>query len=257
MTQDLTLANQIHDIYESMKPALCKVAMAYRVPNARLFVDEWQSSAFIIAHKFDQGTIEKKIVDEEGNLHKYQPGQDIEFLKSFKGYLKTSFRNDVSKHYAANRRTVIGVSFDPSAADAPPSGDSAGIDEVLVLVGRDLVRATKLQHSLSDKVNIIFLQSLKDSLDDLRRDWGEAQIIQNLDEKDNDRYFQPEFRQALTSKISKRVVRAALETHVPLLFDRLATIALSGMDCAIQKRLYRYLFTYQGGFPARIKKIVL
>lgn len=257
MTADIKLSSQIHDIYESLKPALCKVAMAYRVPNAKLFVDEWQSSAFIIAHKFDQGSIEKKIVDEEGNLHAFQPGQDIEFLKSFRGYLKTSFRNDVAKHYAANRRTIIGVSFDPGASDAPPMGDSAGIDEVLVLVTRDLARAEKLQHSLSDKVNIIFFRALKESLEDMRKEWGEAQIIQNLDEKDNDKYFQPEFRQALTGKIAKKIVRAALETQVPLLFDRLATIALSGMHCAIQKRLYRYLFTYQSGFPNRIRKIVL
>lgn len=260
------LAQEIPTIFAAIRPHLCKMAHGYRVPNVDNYVDEWQANAFFIAKKFDNGELDKKALEGEGVE---SSDQEIDFLRLFKFYLKASFKNDLNKHYGVMQRTKYSEDvFAPKSDDKESSGasaflvdtsnatanigDSANISDLLQIVVHDLDRAKKTAKVASDRVNIVFYESLQKSLINLGKFWLSEPVVEDVDSAESKTYFDPDFREMLTPRILFYMAEAALKESSPLVASKIADICLSHAGMAMQRRLYRYFFDYQGGLSKRI-----
>ena len=262
----ICLSQEIPNIFAAIRPQLCRMAHGYRVPNVDNYVDEWQANAFFIAKKFDDGVLDKKALEGE---KADSPAQEMDFLRLFKFYLKASFKNDLNKQYGAMQRTkyaedVFSPASDDSdspgssaflvetSASAPNIGDTANIADLLQIVSHDLDKAKKGAELAADKVNVVFFESLQKSLASLGKFWLSEPVIPDVESKETKSYFDTDFREMLTPRILFYMAEAAIEEKSPVAASKIADVCLSHAGMAIQRRLYRYFFDYQGGLGKRI-----
>lgn len=186
----LTLAEQltkeIYTIYESVKPTFLRQAKRFRVPNPENFVSEWLTDAYLIADKIDKQRIENNKLFLE-----------VQDLKNFKGYLVTSFKNDIMKRYTLTKLRVGHVTSLSSNSEhnlgsrnslegvaAPPSEYKEGykISDLRSAVALDINVQNKKLHnySRSEYVDYLIKCSIYNGLCYLERAWDNP-IVSDLD----------------------------------------------------------------------------
>lgn len=268
---DIKLVDEIHSIFQAMRPTFRYMARSYKIPNAENYINEWLARAFFIAKKFDDGELHRKALDDEGLRESDESDSEIDFLKLFKAYLKTSFKNDLNRDYGKNLKTVAiedvaarsaqgndgaggqahrpieGVATQPDIAS-----DSANIPDLLEIVCSDLEKAKKSEEFALDRVNIIFFESLRKALINLGQIWLNEQVVPNIVSTENKSYFDSDFRVMLPPRILFYMAEAAIVEESPVVASKVADICLSHAGMALQRRLYRYFFDYQGGLQKRI-----
>lgn len=274
----IRLAEEIPNIFESIRPGLIKIALGYRVPDARACVDEWQAKAFFIAKKFDDGVLHTKhLADESVKGLVEVADADIDFLRVFKSYLKISFKNDLNREYSSRKRTryiadivektsggyggnetnssmedyLCGVV--PSTAEA--ASDSGNIIDLLGVVCADLEKARREASLAVELANVAFLEAMRLSLLNLAQFWHNDPVIPYIGCEHNKNYFDSEFRDMLTPRVLFYMSQAALAEESPAVASRISDICLSHAGMAIQRRMYRYFFGYQGGLQKRIPRM--
>ena len=273
LNSEVRLAEEIPTIFESIKPGLIRIAIGYRIPNVKSYVDEWQARAFFIAKKFDDGSLRRKVFADQGGLEGTKEiTEEIDFLKLFKSYLKTSFKNDLNKDYFSRRKTryiddcvttlskgegssskadyVVGVT--PAVSDTIT--DAASIPDILEVVCFDLDKAKKTAVLAVDLANVAFFEALRKSLMNLGQFWLTEPVIRDICCENNKDYFDADFREMLTPRILLYLSEAALAEQSPVVASRISDICLSHAGMAIQRRLYRYFFNYQGGLQKRLSR---
>jgi len=274
----IRLAEEIPNIFESIRPALIKIALGYRVPDARSCVDEWQAKAFFISKKFDDGVLHtKQLADETIKGLVEVADADIDFLRVFKSYLKISFKNDLNREYSSRKRTryITDIVERASAGNGgeegnssmedylcgvvPPAADtvydSGNIPDLLAVVCADLEKAKRGAVLAVDMANVAFLEALRLSLLNLGQFWHSDPIIPYIGCEHNKDYFDSEFRDMLTPRVLFYMSQAALAEKSPVVASRISDICLSHAGMAIQRRMYRYFFGYQGGLQKRIPRM--
>lgn len=273
----ICLAEEIPNIFESIRPGLIKIAIGYRVPDARACVDEWQAKAFFISKKFDDGVLHtKQLADESVEGLVEVADADIDFLRVFKSYLKISFKNDLNREYSSRKRTRYiadivekastryGEEANSSMEDylcgvVPPTAetisDSGNIPDLLAVVCHDLEMAKREASLAVELANVAFLEALRLSLLNLGQFWHNDPIIPYIGCDQNKNYFDSEFRDMLTPRVLFYMSQAALAEESPAVASRISDICLSHAGMAIQRRMYRYFFGYQGGLQKRITRM--
>lgn len=273
----IRLAQEIPSIFEAIRPALIKIAIGYRVPDARAYVNEWQAKAFFISKKFDDGILQTKQVAESGVGGLIQTLEaDIDFLKVFKAYLKIAFKNDLNRDYSSRKRTKFiadlverssggstGDDANSSMADyicgavpaeAELTADCANIPDLLQIVCHDLEKAKASAVFAVDLANVAFLEAMRLALLNLGQYWRDEPVIPYIGREENKDYFDPEFRDMLTPRVLFYMAQAALSEPSPAVASRISDVCLSHAGMAIQRRMYRYFFNYKGGLQNRIPR---
>jgi hypothetical protein len=273
----MCLAEEIPNIFESLRPALIKIAIGYRVPDARAYVNEWQAKAFFIAKKFDDGVLQTKQVAEGGIGGLVQTSEaDIDFLKVFKAYLKIAFKNDLNRDYSSRKRTkFIADLVDKSSggstgddanssmsdyicgavpADADITADCGTIPDLLHIVCGDIDAAKESAIFAVDLANVAFLEALRLALLNLGQYWRDEPVIPYIGREENKDYFDSEFRDMLTPRVLFYMAQSALLEPSPAVASRISDVCLSHAGMAIQRRMYRYFFNYNGGLQNRIPR---
>jgi hypothetical protein len=271
----IRLAEEIPNIFESIRPGLMKIAIGYRVPDARACVDEWQAKAFFISKKFDDGVLHaKQIADESIKGLVEIADADIDFLRVFKSYLKISFKNDLNREYSSRKRTryiadIVEKASGRHSGEEPNSSmedylcgavpsiaetvsDSGNILDLLEVVCHDLEKAKSGAALAVELASVAFLDALRLSLLNLGQFWHNDPIIPYIGCDQNKNYFDSEFRDMLTPRVLFYMSQAALAEQSPAVASRISDICLSHAGMAIQRRMYRYFFGYQGGLQKRI-----
>jgi hypothetical protein len=269
---NIKLVDEVHNIFQAMRPTFLYVARGYRIPNINSYVDEWLARAFFIAKKFDDGELHRKALSESGLDEAEESDSEVDFLKLFRAYLKTSFKNDLNRDYGKRQKTVAiedmiarpsssgeqwsasdrsieGATLQPNIAS-----DSANIPDMLEIVCSDLDKAHKDEEFAADRVNVIFYGALRSALIGLGQIWMQDPVIPNFTSTQNKDYFDPDFRTMLTPRVMLYMAEAAIAEDSPLVASKVADICLSHAGMALQRRMYRYFFDYQGGLQKRIPR---
>ncbi len=269
--ENIKLADEVHTIFQAMRPTFMYLARGYRIPNPGNYVDEWLARAFFIAKKFDDGELQRKALSDDGLAEADGADSEIDFLKLFKSYLKTSFRNDLNRDYGKKLKTVaiedlVAKSAGGDTQQAPDRAidgvtlqpdigiDSATIPDLLEIICSDLEKAKKDEEFAADRVNVVFYDALRGALMNLGQIWMQDPVVPNFVSTENKNYFDADFREMLTPRVAFYMAEAALAEDSPLVASKVADICLSHAGMALQRRMYRYFFDYQGGLQKRIPR---
>lgn len=101
----MIISKEIHDIYAAMLPSLERLAAAYKVCDSGYFAASWEAEAFFIAKKFDEKEIKPKI--KIGETLYGSKTHSVEFLRFFKSYLVTAFRNSLVDELRLKKRRRV------------------------------------------------------------------------------------------------------------------------------------------------------
>jgi hypothetical protein len=145
---------------------------------------------------------------------------------------------------------VVGVT--PAVSDTIT--DAASIPDILEVVCFDLDKAKKGAVLAVDMANVAFFEALRKSLMNLGHFWLTEPVIRDISCENNKDYFDSDFREMLTPRILFYLSEAAINEQSPAVASRISDICLSHAGMAIQRRLYRYFFSYQGGLQKRLSR---
>lgn len=265
MSNNEKLVDKVDEIYKEIERSLIASAHRYKVPNPEEVVRAWLSQAFIIADRFDKGELQKKVQLHEGNseVEDFDPAKhdSEEFIRSFKSYLKTSFKNDLTKQYHKRKRHN---KYQTSQMHAPASYrtgagtldellDAVHVSDIVKIIEVDISRLDTHQTSVLDIVNQKFLEAIQSHCEQLIAKYGNIVVVQNIDIEDNKLFFSKDFRDELETGVRKELCKIILEEENPLIIQKLNYLISEDKRGTLQKRLFRYFFEYHNGYPKRLR----
>lgn len=273
-TKEDKIANRVYEIYGELKPSLLALAYRYKAPNPQDLVDSWMSRAYEIVDRFDKGELKGKVYvdpDKQGEMEDYIPSvhEQDRFIKSLKNYLKQSFLNDILRVYYKNKKTkdyqddlveasspaYASVSFDNSALSLLEE-DIVTLEKFTKVVEKDYIKVKAENCSMADLVQEKFLLAFYNFCNSLMRrgeEWKKMIIVNDIDEKENKKYFCYDFRTEIEEGTKRELCRLILQEENPILLKKLHLLASESNKFALQKRIFRYLYEYNGGMPVRLK----
>ena len=152
---DLQIAPDIFDIYKDIKPILFLIAKKYNIPNVKQFVNDWASSAALIAVEFDNNKygkkvfVDNKLEEYDQNIH----SEDL-FIKSFKNYLAKAFTNNIIQQFNLKKKEAkLVADFIQPITNEHFTDQMVGISSFKEIVLSDLSKIKDKDMSLSYKVN--------------------------------------------------------------------------------------------------------
>lgn len=268
------LSEDIANIFSEIKPRLKAISGKYKVANPEDFIGDWMSSAFIIAKKFDDGDLVKKILIDgevvlfDSAIHDYSL-----FRTTFKKYLVTSFVNDVLKQYNYAKRFVepnrsIGTDGSPnSVVDmsifknrsqsqvlSTSFSESANVSDLISIIALDISRLSADCSTILDLTNIKFLESVKSYCSLLVERYGDFQVANDLDASKNRKFFSDDFKEEAEDGIRREICKIILKEDNPIVIQRLGVLINMEQRGTLQKRIFRYFFENKGGIQARLKR---
>lgn len=272
-TSDKKFSAQIGVIYKEIEKQLVALAHRYRAPRPQAAVDEWFSRAYEIVLRFDTGDLQPKVkVDKDMVPYNPEIHPDEMFLVELKRYLKQAFINDLLKAYHHNKKMVSdndNVAASQVANYAATSAESSirpifkydviQLDSLIKILEYDL---DKNEGSMSCMVDVIhgnFVKAVLSFAKNLstRPEWQDQAVVTDIDEKDNKKFFANDFRSELEDGVRKELCKQILSEENPIIIEKLAKLVqVEPKECkaALQKRLFRYLYEFRGGIPARMRK---
>lgn len=255
---DIQIAPNIFNIYKDLKPILFLIAKKYNIPDVKQFVNDWASSAALIAVEFDSKKYDKKVF-VDNKLEDYSEAEHSEdlFIKSFKNYLAKAFTNNIIKQFNLKKKEAkLVANFIQPIANEHLTDQMVGISSFKDIVLSDLFKLKDKDMSLSYKVNEIFLSIMVDYCDYLILNFGEISITDNLFEKNNKKFFSKDFREDIGTYYVISIAEKILKETNPLIIEKLSILLHTDKDGkyqALNKKIYRYLFDFHNGFSKRLK----
>jgi len=257
----LNLVDEIHSIFLAMLPTFISMAKKYNVPNAADWAQEWQTKAFLIALKFDEGSLVKKGL-EEGTEGLTEDVDEASFLRSFRGYLATSFKNDLYANFAKNKGTKNVSLYTPEGdtiSSLPVSKNNSSeldpvyIEDIVLVVQKD-IKKNSAAESASEACKLAFEKALLVALKSMQEKWSNIPILANSeDEFESSKIaidFMPEWKERTKFALAHELIAETC----PFTVQKISAVLFSKQDFALTKRFERYLVEYMGGMSKRIRR---
>lgn len=254
----------ISNVFDEIKPYLIFKAKSFGAPNPSDFVQEWLTKAYLIANRFDTGVTQRQAFDEEQKLSvSFDDSKHSEkdFLKSFKGYLKKSFLNDLIKYYRSQeKKTEFLASEKIWKADAISSIDALDnlieavyLKSIIDLLNEDYSKIEKPIRSSAEAVNELFFLATIKHCEEIQANYGNIVVAAHTDKLNNSNFFTKDFREMLDSGIRKQLCKILLEHDNPIIIEKISILIRDEGKASLQKRICRYFYSYLGGYPKRIR----
>lgn len=262
------VVESLYDVYQEIRPSLMSTAYRFGVSNPKLFVDEWLYDAYIIAYRFDKGELSKKVFDSSGNLKDFSTISDTDeaFLRSFRGYLRRAFYNDILISFRrlskfAGDESLIDIEREAAtsfyAIDTCLDLEPIRLDAMIDMAKEDIYDLEKDKKSLFRDTNLVFVKSLLMYLQDLNKKVGNIVVAPDVSCTNNRKFFLDDFRGDLNDGVRVEISKFVLKEDNFLLIWRLGYLIDLEKKDALEKKIFRYLFKYRGGVPDRLRKRLL
>lgn len=261
------ISENIDELYTEIKPILLSYARRYKAPNPNDIVNDWLSTAYIIARRFDDGELTKR-VESEKKFIEFDPSKHTEdmFAASLKKYLITAFIHDIIKQYNVGKKYVAPPrdATNPEMFDVEVNkqtrrmissdADSAQLTDLQEIIDSDIGRLQSNCTTILDLTNIKFLQAISSYCTLLLERFGNFQIVQDLDVEENRHFFSEDFKEDAELGIRKELCKVILKEDNPAIIQKLGILINPDNKGTLQKRIFRYFFEHKGGLPARLKR---
>jgi hypothetical protein len=246
-----------------MLPSFVKMARKYNIPNPEDWAEEWQTKAYLISLKFDDGSLKKKgFIEGENGLS--EEADETAFLKSFRGYLIEAFKNDLNLHFAKGKKfkTVSAVDENGEAHSALPSTkasimttDTVYIEDILAVINKDIRRSKSNAETPSEACTLAFEKSAATALSSMNEVWKDIPVLLDANLPFDSRSLAVDFLPEWRDRTKFALAHELLSESCPLTIQKLGAILFSKQDHALVKRFERYLTEKMGGMSARIKRL--
>lgn len=264
------ISENIDKLYTEIKPILLSYARRYKAPNPNDIVNDWMSTAYIIARRFDDGELTKRI-ESDKKFIEYDPTKHTTdmFAASLKKYLITAFIHDIIKQYNVGKKYIA------PAKDAPATeifdvesnkqgrrftmhdADSANLSDLKDIVDSDIRKLQANCTTILDLTNVKFLESVSAYCAQLLEKFGDFQVVQDLDIGENRHFFSEDFKEDAETGIRKELCKIILKEENPAIIQKLGVLINPNNKGTLQKRIFRYFFESRGGIPARLKRKIV
>jgi len=269
-SQVTKFAERAHELHKELERPLLALAFRYGAPRPQAVVQEWLSRAYEIVDRFDKRELNPQ-VKVDGKWVNYIHGYHDEslFVAELKRYLKRAFINDMHKVYHRSKKTISDQDAAAASAVASFSGvsgyreivrpifkyDALRLDTLIKLFESDLDKTEASANCVLDVIQSNFVKALIGYCKELqhRPGWEDFVVIPDPDEKDNKKYFSQDFRSDLEDGLRKQLCKRVLAEDSPMVIEKLSKLISPSNKAALQKRIFRYLFEYKGGVPARVR----
>lgn len=263
------ISDNIDKVYTEIKPILLSYARRYKAPNPSDIVNDWMSNAYIIARRFDDGELTKR-VESDKKFVEFDPDKHTAdmFASSLKKYLITAFIHDIIKQYNLGKKYVAPPRDNPntdmfeSVASKPAraaihDADSANLSDLKEIVDSDMSRLESNCTTILDLTNVKFLFAVSQYCNQLLQKFGDFQIVQDLDMEENRHFFSEDFKEDAETGIRKELCKIILQEENPAIIQKLGVLINPDNKGTLQKRIFRYFFEHKGGIPARLKRKIV
>lgn len=263
------ISENIDKLYAEIKPILLSYARRYKAPNPGDIVNDWMSTAYIIARRFDDGELTKRI-ESDKKFIEFDPEKHTndQFASSLKKYLITAFIHDIIKQYNVGKKYMVpkgGAEQDgteifdmqvgkQSRRSVMHDADSANLSDFKEIVDSDASRLQSNCTTILDLTNVKFLQAVSSYCECLLEKFGNFQIAQDLDINKNRHFFSEDFKEDAEIGIRKELCKIILAEDNPAIIQKLGILINPNNKGTLQKRIFRYFFEHKGGLPARLKR---
>jgi hypothetical protein len=257
----LNIVDEIHTIFAAMLPSFTHMARRYQIANPEDWAKEWQTNAYLIALKFDKGDLVKKgLVDGTDGL--VEGIDDASFLKSFRGYLMTAYRNELNANFAKNKtkKNVSLFTEDGDTISALPScvtddapNEHVYLEDILPILERDCRRTNRLAETPSEACTAAFNQATLSALKSMKSKWDGIPVLADINQQFESGKIACDFLPEWRERTKFAFAHLLLQETCPFTVQKMSVVLFSEQDFAVTKRFERYLTDHLGGLSQRIK----